>query len=133
MRRKQLRFIVYVAEEFGTIGPDESKKEHSSSRKERITHLTRTLAGWNLREILIKYERILKINSQGIPARTSREPSPSRIKIQCQDEGRYHIHLLATPFLLSPPSGRLVTFFAFSRSYHFFNSKPYGLTNELGP
>ena len=40
----------------GTIGPDELKKEHSSSRKERITHLTRTLAGWNLREIQIKYE-----------------------------------------------------------------------------
>ena len=39
MRRKQLRFIVYVAD--GTIGPDELKREHSSSRKERITHLTR--------------------------------------------------------------------------------------------
>ena len=41
VRRKLLRFIVYVAEEFGTIGPDELKKEHSFSRKERITHLTR--------------------------------------------------------------------------------------------
>lgn len=28
VRRKHLRFLVYVAEEFGTIGPDESKKEH---------------------------------------------------------------------------------------------------------
>jgi len=82
VRRKQLRFIVYVAEEFGTIGPDELKKEHSSSRKERITHLTRTLAGWNLREIQIKYELLKEKNSlvghpghtreiQGISARTS--------------------------------------------------------------